>query len=865
MSDTISRLNGALQGRYRVERELGSGGMATVYLARDERHNRHVALKVLKPALAAVVGAERFLAEIETTANLQHPHVLPLHDSGDADGFLFYVMPYVEGESLRSRLDRERQLPVDEAVGIAKTLAEALDFAHRRGVIHRDIKPANILLQDGKPVVADFGIALALSSAGGHRLTETGLSMGTPHYMSPEQATGEGVGPSADVWALGCVLYEMLVGEPPYTGSTPQAILGRIITGEAPSARAERRSVPPGVEAAIRKALEKLPADRFTGADAFAKALANPGFRHGEGADSGPGASGRRTVFRTAAVLAGILVVAVVVALLVRPPDPAPIAATIPLPPDARLSLNIRTFFDLSPDGGTVAYNATNAVGERQIYMRQLDDFEATVVPGSTDAISLRFSRDGQSLAYQIGARVRRAPVGGGPSVTVCATDCSWLNGAWWTGGDTLIFTRGSSGLFKVPASGGDPVPLTTLDVAVGEVEHVFPEVLPGGGVLYGVRFSTGDEEIRLLSDGESRTVLPGTSVARYANRWLLYAAGSSLFAMEFDPVEGTTLGEPVPVVDDLLFGNRPVFDVADDGTLAYVAQSASPNQRVLVRVGREGESNVVYVGEHRFEHPRLSPVDSTLLLFADRGDLWTLDVSSKTQRRLTVDGGNRDPIWAGGNRVIYGSDRDGVGNLFIKSADERVDSRRLLTSEQQQWPDAVTPDGGTLVFSQMTPATNGDIWRVRLEADAAPELLLGDELMTWPGGVSADGRWLAYVALREEVEVYVTDFPDLVDHRRVSIAGGTEPVWSPRGDELFYRDGDRMMVVAYRTAEDGQFDFEPARELFEGSYQHCCPGLAEYAVAADGQSFFMLQGQGVREIRVWRGWEDRAAGTGRR
>ena len=420
MSDTIARLNGALEGRYRVERELGSGGMATVYLARDERHNRHVALKVLKPELAAVVGAERFLAEIETTANLQHPHVLPLHDSGDADGFLFYVMPYVEGESLRSRLDRERQLPVDEAVGIAKTLAEALDFAHRRGVIHRDIKPANILLQDGKPVVADFGIALALSSAGGDRLTETGLSMGTPHYMSPEQATGEGVGPSTDVWALGCVLYEMLVGEPPYTGSSPQAILGRIITGEAPSASAERRSVPPGVEAAIRKSLEKLPADRFTGADAFAKALANPGFRHGEGADSGPGASGRRTVFLTAAALAGLLAVAVIVALLVRSSEPADIAATIALPGDARLSLNSRTFFDLSPDGRTVAYNATNSVGERQLYLRQLDAFQTIVAPGSTDALSLRFSPDGASVAYQVGARVRRVPVGGGPSVTIC-------------------------------------------------------------------------------------------------------------------------------------------------------------------------------------------------------------------------------------------------------------------------------------------------------------------------------------------------------------------------------------------------------------------------------------------------------------
>ncbi len=231
-ADSTTRLNAALEGRYRIGHELGKGGMATVYLADDLKHERKVALKVLKPELAAVVGADRFLAEIKTTANLQHPHILPLFDSGEADGLLFYVMPYVGGESLRDRLDREHQLPVDDAVRISTHLAEALDYAHRQGVIHRDIKPANVLLQDGKPVISDFGIALAVDAAGGGRLTETGLSLGTPHYMSPEQATGDTqVGPATDTYALGCVLYEMLVGEPPHTGSTPQAILGKIITG----------------------------------------------------------------------------------------------------------------------------------------------------------------------------------------------------------------------------------------------------------------------------------------------------------------------------------------------------------------------------------------------------------------------------------------------------------------------------------------------------------------------------------------------------------------------------------------------------------------------------------------------------------
>jgi eukaryotic-like serine/threonine-protein kinase len=279
MTDSIERLRTALADRYRIERELGQGGMATVYLAEDLKHRRNVALKVLKPELAAVLGAERFVQEITTTASLQHPHILPLFDSGSADGFLFYVMPFIDGETLRSKLDRERQLGIDEAVTIASNVADALDYAHRRGVIHRDIKPENILLHDGRPMVADFGIALALSAAAGGRMTETGLSLGTPHYMSPEQATAEKeITARADVYSLGSVLYEMLTGNPPHVGATAQQIIMRIITDTPRPVTEVRKAVPPNVAAAVSQSLEKLPADRFESAAAFAQALKNPGF-----------------------------------------------------------------------------------------------------------------------------------------------------------------------------------------------------------------------------------------------------------------------------------------------------------------------------------------------------------------------------------------------------------------------------------------------------------------------------------------------------------------------------------------------------------------------------------------------------------
>jgi serine/threonine-protein kinase len=290
------RLTAVLSDRYQIERELGAGGMATVYLAYDIKHNRKVAIKVLKPELAAVLGAERFVVEIKTTAALQHPHILPLFDSGEADGLLYYVMPYIQGETIREKLNRETQFGVDEAVRVAREVADALDYAHRQGVIHRDIKPENILLHDGRAMVMDFGIALAVSAAAGGRMTETGLSLGTPHYMSPEQATAEReITARSDVYSLASVLYEMLAGDPPFTASSAQAVIMKIITEPAPPVTVRRKTVPSNVSAAVGRALEKLPADRFESAKAFSDALGNPGFVTSSVATSGRTSSGARS------------------------------------------------------------------------------------------------------------------------------------------------------------------------------------------------------------------------------------------------------------------------------------------------------------------------------------------------------------------------------------------------------------------------------------------------------------------------------------------------------------------------------------------------------------------------------------------
>ena len=413
--------------------------MATVYLAKDLKHERKVALKVLKPELAAVVGAERFLAEIKTTANLTHPNILPLHDSGEADSFLYYVMPYIEGESLRDRLDREHQLPVDEAVKITTDLAEALDYAHRNKIIHRDIKPANIMLHEGRPLIADFGIALAVGAAGGGRLTETGLSLGTPFYMSPEQATGDqAVGASTDTYALGVVLYEMLVGDPPYPGTTAQAVLGKIIAGKPVSATDERPSIPANVDAVIRKALEKLPADRFASAQEFVRALGDEHFRYREevvGVD-GAAASPWNTLTTVGWSLALLYTLAFGWSLLgPEPPEPPESVTRVSvLIAEAQSIHPTRAALDLSPDGSLMVSRGVSDDGQAQLWLRRWDALEATPIRNTEGAGDPVISPDGREVAFGVAGSIRVVPLGGGVARTL--TDSAQCCESWSPEGD---------------------------------------------------------------------------------------------------------------------------------------------------------------------------------------------------------------------------------------------------------------------------------------------------------------------------------------------------------------------------------------------------------------------------------------------
>jgi serine/threonine-protein kinase len=562
MSDEVpERLRAALADRYALERELGSGGMATVYLAHDLKHDREVAVKVLRPELAAVIGAERFLNEIRVTANLQHPHILPLFDSGEADGFLYYVMPYIKGESLRETLSREKQLPVEAAIQITRAVASALDYAHRHDVIHRDIKPANILLHDGQALVADFGIALAVTAAGGDRITETGLSLGTPEYMSPEQATGDReLDARSDVYSLGAVLYEMLAGDPPHTGPTVQAIIAKLVTERPRPVRELRDTVPIHVEAALDSALAQLPADRFATASDFADVLTGkvPAPAAADSLGVAVTVPPRPTVgFRgwRVALPWAVAIVAVGVAVwsLLRPVGgPQPVARyEIRLPDSAPLAfvgsapLAVpRPSLAVSPDGSHVVYVAERE-GNTQLFVRPIDRYEVEAIPGTEGAYHPFFAPDGQWIGFFASGELRKASLVGGQVVSLAPVRNPL--GATWVSDDRIVLSvQEGVRLEAVSAAGGG---VEAVEIATSDRHDVaWPEALPGGqavlvsswdGIMSTVSLATGEQTVLSVRGKNPRFLASGH---------LVYLGAGGLQAIAFDLDRLAVVGEPVPV-----------------------------------------------------------------------------------------------------------------------------------------------------------------------------------------------------------------------------------------------------------------------------------------------------------------------------
>ena len=865
-------LAAALADRYQLERELGAGGMATVYLAQDLRHDRKVAVKVLRPELAAVIGAERFLSEIKTTANLQHPHILPLFDSGAAGpqggaagtSFLFYVMPYVDGESLRDRLNREKQLPIGEAVRIAKEVASALDYAHRHGVIHRDIKPENVMLHDGSALVADFGIALAASKAGSTRMTETGMSLGTPSYMSPEQAMGEReITARSDVYALGAMTYEMLVGDPPFMGSTAQAIVAKVLTEKPVPPSRSRDTVPESVDATVLMALAKLPADRFATAAEFATSLTGMAptlVRPGVSLHGSPSPRGRLVLAAMALLLllAGAMI-GRALAPAARSAGPM-IRATMDLGDSTSiLSLgNLR--LAISPDGKRVAFAGSHGTNTG-LWVREMDQPEARFLADTRGAFAPFFSPDGGFLGFftAAGGRVslRIVPVSGGVVRTLVQDSVASFGGADWGDDGQIYFTNSGRGLSRIAASGGAIAVIGTPDSVNGIKEYDYPDVLPGSkqaflmlwkGSIGSNRIGVIDlasGEVTELADGSFARVLSPGHIA-------IGAADGRLLVAPYDAGKRRLAETPVLLLDDVeeeISNGTVQFAIADNGTLVYQRKTGGDVRVLWVdRTGARSPVDATFQGS--FSSAALSPDAHRIAVavsVAGGGQVWIKDLRTGAFTPISQGLADADrPVWfPDGRSVGFLATRNTHRTAWLRRADGS-DSARAIAGTARDYDEVSFPPGGRFTLFRSEGSAQGTRHLLVMEngVDSVPRPLLQSRYDTYAMTLSPDGRWLAYVSDESGAsEVYVRPFPN-VDSAKFAISSGgaLEPLWRRDGAELFFRNrtGDMYSVAVDPGAE---FQFSAPRLLFTGQGLTLQDFYRSYDIHPDGRRFLMLEG----------------------
>ena len=807
---TFASLQESLRPAYDLDREIGHGGMATVYLARDVKHDRLVAVKVLDPELGAVLGVDRFLSEIRVTANLQHPNLLPLFDSGGANGHLYYVMPYVEGETLRARLERERQLPVDEAVRIAVAIGNALDYAHAHGVVHRDLKPENILIQHGQPVIADFGIALAISKAGGSRVTQTGLSLGTPQYMSPEQATGDRViDGRSDIYSLGAILYEMLAGEPPHVGGTVQATIAKVLTDPVRPLRSLRDTVPVQVELTVNKALSKLPADRFATAALFVRAL--EGDRTGLVEAAGARVERRRAWMRHPATitLAALLVLTTAYAAYQARPrtDSTVDARTVRFdfvpPRGAKLRLTFGPAMALSSDGRSLAFVGEGPRGT-QLWIRDLESGSTRPLAGTDEPEGPIFSPDGRWLLFRTSLRgaLAKIPVSGG-TVDALYPATSMAN-VTFTGTDSLLFSSSNAGtiwghLFAGSLAGGAATKWLARDSTSTSSTQFHPFMAPDGQTIIltsgGGGFNTG-RGLAWATRSERVVVpmeVPASTILGYSFGRVIYANDAgAIMAVGFDLATHRLTGEPIQTGENAMmdiYGAKA--SLSAKGDLTYIV-AGGPVRPMLVDAAG---ARPLMTTERAIADARYAP-DGSRIAFtirdAGRTDVWVYTLSSGSLDRLTLVGTINDRVeWSpDGQRVLYRSDREGGTSLWWQTVDGSSPAERL-TPKELKLPvleGVITPDGRTLVFRVDTPHHGRDILSVPISGERTVTSVLATDADELSPRISPDGRWMAYVSAESgQDEVYVRPFPGAGGRTLVSSNGGREPLWSRDGRTIFY------------------------------------------------------------------------------
>ena len=858
--DPIAPFAAGLAARYRIDRELGRGGMATVFLARDLKHDRLVALKVLRPELGEVLGVERFLSEIRVTANLQHPNILPLFDSGEVNGLPYYAMPYVEDGSLRTRMNREEQLPIDDAVRIAVAIARALDYAHRHDIVHRDLKPENILLQDGQPLVADFGIALAISNAGGERLTHTGIMLGTPLYMSPEQASADQIDARSDIYSLGVVTYEMITGVLPHIGGSPLALISHRLTEKPQPLSAIRQSVPAHVQAAISCALEPIPADRFTHARDFADALlgksdalpasatdpARVTFRH---------ASKRRSIMSRSAV-GGLATLAVVAAigLIVR--------ATTSREADARVSVSTLTEpryriatehgFALSPDGSRVAY-IVEKEGILSLWIRALDTLSGVELPSTVGARLPFWSPDGKRVGYFADGVLHARTLDTGDDRLLCPAP--FAEGGSWGADDIIVFAPELRGaIHSVNAGGGDCAALTTL--TDNQLDHRRPSFLPDGRhFIYG----SGSGNAVFVGDvrtKEQRLVRRNIRYAMTANGYLLYVKDAALFAQPFDADAFTVSGEPKRILDGVSvdIGSRPLLS-ANATTLLVATEPATANTIRHVTIPASGSIDSTTVIESRiFARGLALSREGNRLAVASYNGLYFYDTDRGTRSQIASS--DTSPqfglvAWSPGDSLLAYNHFSGL-DLGIRLLDVRRDTTwSLLTSPQNfMGPLDWSPDGRSLAFATTGGAGKTGLFLLNVTTHTVRPLVPRNVAFSG-ASFSPDGKWLVYGSAESgTLEIYVMPIASPGPAVQVTRDGGISPQW--RGNEIYYVAPSRG-VVAVTVTFGTRPRFSAPRFISRD------PFFTAITLSQDARELYGSHATGERMLTVVENWATKA------
>jgi len=888
-------------GPYETVSILGAGGMGVVYRARDTRLQREVALKVLPESVASDPDRiARFRREATVLASLNHPNIAAIYGFEDSGNVHALVLELVEGPTLAERI-AQGPILVDEALPIARQIAEALEAAHEQGIIHRDLKPANIKLRpDGTVKVLDFGLAKALEplTSGGHRgqsaslsptitspalISDVGVLLGTAAYMSPEQAKGKPADKRSDIWAFGCVLYEMLTGKRAFDGDEVTETLASVLARE-PDWTALPATVVPAIRTLLRRCLDKdrrkrigdIAAARFTieevGALGSTASVSDVEVQPRIDAAVATARAQLRRVMRvrmTLVTVGAVLITAAAVGAAVwyatRPTPPRVVQSTVAMTPATALTISGGgRDLAITPDGSRIVYVGNNG---SELFVRSLDALEpVSLYKADRRVLNPFVSPDGQWVGFVENFNtLKKIAITGGPATTVTPLDGIW-RGAVWMPDDTIVFAAAGSGvgLQQVAAGGGAVKVLSRPDRARGEGAHAFPEVLSGGRAVIFTIFPTigrdagGVDAAQIavldLQTHTQTVVVRGGFQAHYVpSGHLVYAAGGALRAIAFDPLMLTASGTPVPVVTDVVInaGFHVEAVIADDGTLAYVRGPGPPvaAQRTLVWVDRQGRETAIAAPPRAYVYPRISPDGSRVAVYgADQMlDVWAWDFVRLTLTRLTFASGlDSYPVWTpDGRRLLFASDREQPGrNLYAQAADGTGTAERLTTSPNQQNATAITPDGMHLLFTETVPQTGEDVMQVAVTGTHTITPLVHTSAAERNGIVSPDGRWLAYDANDSgSFEVYVRPYPDVASGRwLVSTGGGTRPLWSRDGRELFYVSptGALMRVGVERAASWAATT--PTMLLKDGSVVTPAQNVGRsYDVSPDGQRFLVV------------------------